>query len=145
MSTVYYLCVLILNVGVQAGLHLCRVRGQLLGVALLRQFVYETEFLLCSSNCLCLWSAEIQRMHHHAGCRTVLSIRTEACSLSMKSECACGVRNRAWGLVHLQASSINHDITRLLEIEAALQLAAMLLPQFTEGFGSSNLKFCPAR
>lgn len=55
------------------------------------------------------------------------------------------MRNHAWGLVHLQASSINPDITGLLEVEAAFQLAAMLLPQFTEGFGSSNLKFCPAR
>lgn len=52
--------------------------------------------------------------------------------------------NHAWGLVHLPVSSINPDITGLLEVEVALQLAAMLLPQFIEGFGSSNLKFCPA-
>ena len=40
---VLFVCVN-LNVGVQAGLHLCRVRRQLLEVALVRQFMSQSSY-----------------------------------------------------------------------------------------------------
>lgn len=119
---VLFVCVN-LNVRVQAGLYLCRVRGQLLGVALVRQFRRPSSYYVASG-----WPRTRPGWWQTKGLTASASqalifnscTTTKAAELFFQSERKPAFSDRACGVGNRGVSSINPDKTQLLEVEAAL-------------------------